>query len=1694
MIPARFRDLLFRKSVSSRPARRRRSRRSSLCVESLERRSLLTTFTVTSLADSGAGTLRQAIDDANNNDNGFEYDEIAFDLPSGSTISLTSGDIAITETVAILGPGETELTIDAGGNSRVFDIIEQPETFLGVDIFGVTLTGGSEVDGGAIRNIFGSVYIAESTLTGNSASRGGAIYTEGDSLGYGGPLASLYLDDVEISGNSADDGGGIYNNLDHVELYNGSVVSGNSATNDGGGIYTLGQGGGVVLGTLFVYEGSQVSNNVAGNNGGGIYNENDHVELWDGSLISGNVAGNAGGGVYTFADGFNGPGETLYVSDSQITGNTAVHGGGIYNSGDYVSLFRSSVDGNQATGTDGTGSADGLGGGIYSESNELGYGSVDLYQSTVANNVAQAGTGVTGAPGVGQGGGVYAGSGALYTYQSTLSGNQALRRADGQGEGEGGGLWSSADYMSAENSTFSGNSAEDAGGGIYTGTAVEASYWLSFVTITNNTAADGGGIFHDESATLTIDGSIVAGNSSNDITGAFSGTSNLIGVDPLLGPLQDNFGPTQTHALLPGSPAIDASTLSRFEDQRDLRVFGTSDIGAFEVVLDFGDAPASFPVTLADDGARHEVSGLYLGSSVDSEADGQVSNAGFANADDDNGFPDDEDGVTFVAAVGGFSGRVEVVASGNGFLSGWIDADGNGVWDATEQVINDVAVAAGVNIIDFNLPGPPILEGISAIARFRLSSTGGLAPTGAATDGEVEDYSLQIDPIVLPDGTTGGYTFTTVTPPRVRRWYDPEVAVGYDYEVNPGGDNFTSVEFVSGFGDDLYTVEFVDGTGTAQVVVVGPFDPFDFETEGNSPGGVSFFRVTGIEPEAGLDPDDPAAFPTGLAFGDADNNGEAVVDFTMTPLATPVAVDDAYEVDEDNVLNTNISESSVLDNDTDRNEDELTASVVSGPSHGTLEFNDNGTFVYTPDENFNGTDSFTYVANDGLGDSDPAAVTITVHPVNDVPVAAPDDATTDEDTSVVIDVLANDFDVDGDDLTVDPQEGPSNGTIVINEDGTITYTPDENFNGEDSFTYLIGDGQAVSEVVTVTITVNPVNDAPVAGDDESETDEDTSVVIDLLANDNDVDGDELTVGITGGPVNGTLTENEDGTFTYTPAENYFGTDTITYTVTDGELLSNEATVTITVNPVNDAPEAFDDAAETEEDAPVNIDVNDNDLDVENDILSPVIVTQPANGSVVVEEDGTLTYTPNPDFNGTDTFTYAASDGELESEPATVAVTVNSVNDAPVAESDTAETDENTPVDIAVLGNDSDVDGDDLTPSVVTAPANGTATVNEDGSITYTPNEGFTGTDTFTYVASDGTDDSNEATVTITVNAVNNTPPEAADDEADVEEGSSVVIGVLVNDFDADGDNLTPVIVTGPANGTATVNEDGSITYTPNEGFTGTDTFTYVANDGTADSNEATVTITVSAAPGGPTVEEIPDPLDPSRNALLVTGTSENDVIFFQRRRGGAIRVIVNGENLGTFNNIDVVIAEGLGGNDRIIVDDSLIVDARLYGNEGNDRLYAGLAGINILDGGPGNDRLYASPFGSTVMVGGEGNDELNGGFLSRDILIGGTGVDRLYGGLLSESILIGGTTTYDDDAVALSAIQAEWAFGGRFSSRIRNLTNGGGLNGDNILAIGDTVHEDDARDQLFGGLLSDWFFDLDRDRLRNVWFNDYVSR
>ncbi len=582
--------------------------------------------------------------------------------------------------------------------------------------------------------------------------------------------------------------------------------------------------------------------------------------------------------------------------------------------------------------------------------------------------------------------------------------------------------------------------------------------------------------------------------------------------------------------------------------------------------------------------------------------------------------------------------------------------------------------------------------------------------------------------------------------------------------------------------------------------------------------------------------------------------------------AAPVAADDSFTTSEDGVLNIGISEG-VLANDTDADGDPLTATLVDGPTNGTLALNDDGSFTYIPNADFSGSDSFTYTATDGVGVSNVATVNITIEAVNDSPVAENDAFSTDEDTELAGEsVLTNDTDLDGDPLTATLVSDVQHGTLELNSDGTFTYTPEENFNGIDGFSYVVNDGTGDSSVATVTITINAVNDLPVAANDEYTIDEDTPLSIPapgVLENDIDVEGDPLTAVVVAQPVNGTLTMNPDGSFEYMPNANFNGTDGFSYVTNDGSGDSLVATVTIIVNPVNDDPEAVEDAYSVDEDTTLTVDVAAgvlaNDTDVDGDPLTASLVSGPANGTLTLNADGSFEYTPNANFHGADTFNYSVSDGATTVE-ATATITVNAVNDLPEAVNDEYSTDEDTALTIAapgVLENDTDADGDPLTVSIVNQPEHGTVTLNPDGSFVYTPEANFNGVDGFSYLASDGTGDSEVASVTITVNAVNDEPVGAEDVYA-TDEDTALTIdaagGVLANDTDADGEELTATLVTGPASGTLTLNADGSFTYTPNVDFNGSDTFTYSVSDG-ALTSEATVTITVNPVNDAPLAVE-----------------------------------------------------------------------------------------------------------------------------------------------------------------------------------------------------------------------------------------------
>ncbi len=417
----------------------------------------------------------------------------------------------------------------------------------------------------------------------------------------------------------------------------------------------------------------------------------------------------------------------------------------------------------------------------------------------------------------------------------------------------------------------------------------------------------------------------------------------------------------------------------------------------------------------------------------------------------------------------------------------------------------------------------------------------------------------------------------------------------------------------------------------------------------------------------------------------------------------PQAQDDSYSVAEDQVLVVAAAEG-VLANDSDPDQDALAVVLVEGPQHGTLEFNGDGGFSYTPHANFFGDDTFTYRAGDGQVESDVATVTIVVAAVNDRPVALPLDVQVVEDGQVAVPVAGTDIESPSSTLTFAIATLPAHGTVQFNAEGGLIYTPHANFFGTDTFSYRASDGELESDVATVTIVVAPVNDRPVALPLDVQVAEDGQVAISLAASDVETPSNALTFTIATLPAHGALQFNAEGALIYTPHANFFGTDTFTYRASDGELQSDAATVTIVVATVNDRPVALPLNAQVAEDGAVAIPLAGTDVETPSNALTFAIVTLPAHGALQFNAQGALTYTPHANFFGTDTFTYRASDGELQSDAATVTIVVAAVNDGPQALPQVVHVTEDGHAAILLAGSDVETPVDGLTYTVVALPA------------------------------------------------------------------------------------------------------------------------------------------------------------------------------------------------------------------------------------------------------------------------------------------------------------------------------------------------------------------------------------------------------
>jgi RHS repeat-associated protein len=487
-------------------------------------------------------------------------------------------------------------------------------------------------------------------------------------------------------------------------------------------------------------------------------------------------------------------------------------------------------------------------------------------------------------------------------------------------------------------------------------------------------------------------------------------------------------------------------------------------------------------------------------------------------------------------------------------------------------------------------------------------------------------------------------------------------------------------------------------------------------------------------------------------------------------VANPIA---DLTVDED-ASSTTIALADVFD-DEDLplgDEIELAVSANDGPTLVSTSLTDTTlTLTYAADQN--GVVHISVRATDTQGESAEDEFVVTVNPVNDPPEAGPDTYSPSHDQVLSITalqgVLANDTDAEGDGLTASLVDAPAHGVLVLAADGSFDYTPETGFLGEDSFSYQASDGTAASAVTLVTLEV--VNHPPVAAADDMTVAGNACTFFsasDLLDNDDDLDDDSLAVTVVSTVAHGTLTLNTDGAMTYIPVHNYVGSDSFTYSVSDGLSESNLATVVLHVlTPApgtNFFPTVVNDSYSLVQDSTLTVSaagVLANDSDADNDPLTAFLQTGPSHGTLTyLNADGSFQYIPNAGYVGGDSFTYGANDGLDDSNAATVTLNVDasppSPNQAPTANNDSYSMVEGStlivPAD-GVLANDNDPESDPLTAALQVAPTHGTLTyLNADGAFEYVPNADFTGTETFSYVANDGTDASNVATVTIDVTA------------------------------------------------------------------------------------------------------------------------------------------------------------------------------------------------------------------------------------------------------------------------------------------------------------------------------------------------------
>lgn len=907
-----------------------------------------------------------------------------------------------------------------------------------------------------------------------------------------------------------------------------------------------------------------------------------------------------------------------------------------------------------------------------------------------------------------------------------------------------------------------------------------------------------------------------------------------------------------------------------------------------------------------------------------------------------------------------------------------------------------------------------------------------------------------------------------------------------------GGDGNDTLE--GGIGNDILT----GGAGSDTFVFNSSWGEdtiTDFETDGGSRDLIDFSRRSDVQAFSDL----VISYHDGYALVSSEfgqirlegvTAGLSEVDFrfgqSISNIAPVAKLDQIVSGTEDQIVV--IDPTVLLSNDSDVDGDTFSLHGVGNAVHGSVEINDDGNIIFTPEANYAGLASFDYTIIDSLGATSTNSVSISLAGTEDAVslLSALENQTIAEDASWSFIIPENTFlDVDGDVLSYSvslADDSPLPSWLSFNESTReLSGTPPQDFNGSVEFKVRAVDS-ASEAVDEFTLTVLPVNDAPIAlGDDSFVTDEDNAIIIaatDLLNNDSDVEGDILSLISVSDATNGTVVINQGGDVSFTPAANYFGNASFRYTVSDGNGGASSATVTLAVNAVNDAVIIGQPIADQqiEEDGVWTYTLPiDSFIDVDGDITYSARLSDdmPLPDWISFDADTqSFSGTPPQDFNGAYSIKVSATDGVSEISDV-FSFTITPVNDAPDAVADSEySTDIDAPLLISsseLLANDTDVDGDSLTIMSVQSAVNGSVEFDDNGDVVFTPDEGFSGEASFIYTLSDSQGAKDTQLVSINIIDTN-----LAGQFAEFEDKTQILrySDTVSYDFTSDStiENNVSELPSGLVglddfvqsqisnwqsadnHSSAYAHDDvnGAGYYTASSNIDTNGVGRSATNGGNSSSfNGGGNTIHVN---GWPITNYLPHHIayagakrgryDEDEEGFVYSWSSpywstqsiswgRNFIVHDYYTYGGityyrTVREIVEDdehthlERSYRFTNYNVndlmhggawnETISGNKGHDRIYANNG---HDTLHGNDGNDDLYGG-NGNDTVFGDSGNDRLHGDAggdyldggSGNDVIFGGDGNDQLIGGS-GKDYLSGDAGNDTLYGGTDADYLLGG---------------------------------------------------------------------------------------